>query len=104
MSTLPHIGQAVAALLSLPLRAEEEDRLCLENYRNKVVYTKSFTLTQRDILASACRSTDTEEVDWTIEKGNVQEHFKRGQYQMRDGDVYVSRTLYTRVFFTGDGD
>lgn len=104
VSTWPHIGRAVAALLSLPLKSEG-GAPCLEDFRNRVVYTNSFTVSQRDMLASACRATDTREDEWTMSKRNAKEWFELGQRQVKEGKMAgFSKLLYPRVFFPGDGD
>lgn len=104
-STWPHIGRAVATLLSLPLQAPEAGQPCLEDYKNRVVYTSSFTLSQKDMLASACRVTDTAESEWTISKFDAKERVREGLEQVKAGNMAgFAKVLYTRVFYPGDGD
>lgn len=101
-STWPHVGRAVAALLSLPVKAEGP---CLDDYRNNVVYTNSFTVSQRDMLASACRVTGTKEGDWQVSKINAKERVDEGLKQVKEGNMEgLGKILYTRVFFPGGGD
>jgi hypothetical protein len=70
---------AVAALLSLPIKAEGSNKeACLENFKNKVVYIKSFTVSQKDILASALRMTSAKEAEWTIMREPAQERYSSG--------------------------
>ena len=67
VSTLPQVGRAVAALLGLPITASSHrDETCISKFANKPVYIDSFTIGQRDMLASALRVTGTKEGDWTI--------------------------------------
>ncbi|OAL43132.1 NAD(P)-binding protein [Pyrenochaeta sp. DS3sAY3a] len=58
-TTLRHVAEGVAQLLSLP---EEK----LREFANSPVYLSSFETTQRDILNSAIRATGTQESDWEI--------------------------------------
>jgi hypothetical protein len=99
VSTWPQIGRAVAALLSLPL-----DKL--EAYRNKQVYINSFTITQKEMLASLQRVTGTSESDWTITKQSVTERYSQGQVELGKGDrVGFVKMMYSRIFFPdGNGN
>lgn len=104
-STWPHIGRAVVGLLSLPIKAEGSGGPCLEDFRNQVVYTSSFTVSQKDMLASACRVTGTKEADWRISKESARDRFELGQKQVQEGNMAgLSKVLYTRIFFPGDGN
>jgi uncharacterized protein YbjT (DUF2867 family) len=58
-TTLGQVGRGVAALLSLP-----DEKLNL--YKNRPVYLRSFLISQRDILDSAIRATETKESDWEV--------------------------------------
>jgi hypothetical protein len=62
------VGRAVAALLSLPIKAEDGKDTCLEQYANKMIYVNSFTINQKEMLESSYRVTDTKESDWEITK------------------------------------
>ncbi|KAF1818253.1 NAD(P)-binding protein [Dissoconium aciculare CBS 342.82] len=99
VSTWPQIGRAVAALLSLP-----SDKL--EAYRNKQVYINSFTITQKEMLASLQRVTGTSESDWTIIKQSVTERYSQGQVELGKGDrVGFVKMMYSRIFFPdGNGN
>ncbi|GIZ42525.1 hypothetical protein CKM354_000578900 [Cercospora kikuchii] len=105
-STWPQVGRAVAALLSLPVRAEGGAGACLEQFRNQMVYVKSFTVSQKDMLESVMRVTGTDEVDWHITKQSSQERYDSGMKAMQEGDRSgFVRMMYTRVFFPdGSGD
>lgn len=101
------IGRAVAALLSLPIKSEGSNRkACLEDFKNKVVYTNSFSVSQKDMLASVLRVTRTKEVDWTITKEPAQERYSNGIKEMKQGImVGFAKMMYTRVFYAdGCGD
>ncbi|KAH8813010.1 hypothetical protein F5884DRAFT_751303 [Xylogone sp. PMI_703] len=106
-STWPQVGRAVAGLLSLPITPEGPNtEACLESLRNKVVYVNSFTINQKDMLASVLRQTETKEEDWTITKVPAQELHSTSSKQIAEGkkDAYASY-LYSRIFFPdGSGD
>lgn len=101
------VGRAVSALLSLPIRPEGSNKeACLENLKNKVVYVNSFTVNQKDMLASAVRVTGTKEDDWTITKEPAQERYSSGIKEIREGKrIGFAKMMYTRVFYPdGCGD
>jgi hypothetical protein len=93
-----------AALLSLPIKSDTES--CLEELANQMVYINSFTVSQRDMFASALRITGTEEEDWTITKEDAKDRFSRGIEAVKKGDYSgFANVLYTRLFFPdGSGD
>lgn len=97
----------MAALLSLPVKPEGSNReACLENFKNKVVYIKSFTVSQKDILESALRMTSTKEADWTITREPAQERYSSGIKEIQEGKhIGFAKMMYTRVFYPdGCGD
>ena len=100
-STWPQIGRAVAALLSLPVQAEESSKeACLEHYKNHLVYTKSFTVSQREMFQSALRVTGTNEAEWTITFEPAEERYSQGIEQIQKGErTGYAKMMYTRVFF-----
>lgn len=101
------VGRAVAALLSLPVKPEgSKKEACLENLKNKVVYVNSFTVSQKDMLASALRVTGTKEHDWTITKEPARERYSSGIKEMQEGKrIGFAKMMYTRVFYPdGCGD
>ncbi|PPJ49916.1 hypothetical protein CBER1_04694 [Cercospora berteroae] len=99
-STWPQVGRAVAALLSLPVQAEEDGGACLEQFRNQMVYVKSFTVSQKDMLESVMRVTGTDKGDWHITKESSRERYESGMKAMQEGDRSgFVRMMYTRVFF-----
>jgi hypothetical protein len=98
LSTWPQIGRAVAALLSLPLET-------LDTYRNKVIYINSFTVTQKEILASLQRVTNTTSTDWTVTKQSATERFAEGQLELSKGNRAGFMKAMSRIFFTdGNGN
>ncbi|KAL8717820.1 MAG: hypothetical protein Q9225_004975 [Loekoesia sp. 1 TL-2023] len=106
-STWPQVARAVAGLLSLPIKPEGSNKeACLESLRNKVVYINSFTISQRDMLASVLRLTGTKEDDWTITKEPAQQIFSTAAKQLKEGKKEgFANFLYSRIFFPdGCGD
>ncbi|EGP85324.1 uncharacterized protein MYCGRDRAFT_74848 [Zymoseptoria tritici IPO323] len=106
-STWAQLGRAVAALLSLPITAEGADlKACLENFKNGMVYIKSFTVSQREMFQSVLRVTGTKEEEWSISYEPSSERYANAFKAMQGGDRtgYV-RVMYTRVFYPdGSGD
>jgi hypothetical protein len=84
MTTLPRVGESVAALLALP----EKD---LAAYKNDWVYLSSFLVSQRDLLESAKRVTGTKESDWTISHDKAEKVLKDAQEAFGKGDLEGSR-------------
>ena len=106
-STWPQVGRAVAALLSLPVKSEGAKRqACLENFKNQIVYVNSFNVSQKDMLESALRVTDTKEADWTITKEPSKDRCENGLKEIQEGmRVGFAKMMYTRVFYPdGCGD
>ncbi|KEY73012.1 hypothetical protein S7711_04675 [Stachybotrys chartarum IBT 7711] len=106
-TTWPQVGRAVAALLSLPVSAQSSNaEASLENYKNKMIYIKSFTVSQRDMLESAFRVTGTKEEDWTITKEPAQERYANGVKEFKEGNrAGFIKFMYTRIFYPdGSGD
>ncbi|RMZ25628.1 hypothetical protein D0859_10318 [Hortaea werneckii] len=102
MSTWPQVGRTVARLLSLPLSPESDEKgECLEALKNNVVYVRSFTISQKDMFASALRATGTQESDWQIKYEPAQERFAAGLEAMKAGDrLGFAKMLYSRIFFS----
>ncbi|RMZ11429.1 hypothetical protein D0860_03422 [Hortaea werneckii] len=102
MSTWPQVGRAVARLLSLPVSPEGDGKSeCLEALKNKVVYVCSFTISQKDMFASALRATGTQVSDWQIKYEPAQERFAAGLEAMKTGDrLGFAKMLYSRIFFS----
>jgi len=104
-STLPQVGRAVAALLSLPvLPSDGGDAMeCLSHYVNKQVYISSFAASQKDMFASALRVTETKEEDWQLSYEPAKERYEQGLDAMRAGDrTGFARAMATRVFYKDD--
>ena len=100
-STWPQVGRAVAAIFSLPPPE-------LERRKFTAFYISSFHVSQRDMLGSALRVTDTQESDWNISYEPSKERYQRGLGIMKEGGekrmLGFGICLYTRVFYpNGDG-
>jgi hypothetical protein len=103
-STWPQVGRAVASLLSLPIHLEGQDKdRCLDRFRNSQVYVSSFTVSQKDILDSVLRVTQTSLDDWKVTKEPAKERYLGGIEAMKKGDMMgFARMMYTRVFYPDD--
>ena len=103
MANARQVGRAVAALLNLPIEPQggSNEQPCLAKYKNQVVYINSFTVSQRDMLASALRVTGTHESDWMIEKKPAREQYIIGMKDMKEGKKPSANFLYARVFIPG---
>lgn len=85
----------------MPIQPEGSDKeACLENFKDRVLYIKSFTVSQKDMLESAIRVTGTKEADWTITKEPSHERYANGLAEMHAGswEGFV-KMLYTRIFY-----
>lgn len=93
-------------MLSLPIKPEGANKeACLEIFKNKVVYIKSFTVSQKDMLQSALRVTGTKEGDWRITKEPAQERFATGIKEMQKGKRIGFAKMISRLFYPdGCGD
>ena len=95
----------MAGILSLPLQGEGSKQ-GLNGLKNKVVYCNSFTISQKEMLASAYRVTGTKESDWKITKEPAQTRYTEGVEAMQKGDRQgFAKMMYTRIFYPdGNGD
>lgn len=105
-STWPQVGRAVASLLALPIKREDaastDTTASLNDFKNQLVYVSSFLVSQRDMLASLYRVTDTQESDWTITSEDAKQRYHEGIEQMKQGQrVGFGKMMYTRVFWDG---
>lgn len=100
VSTLPQVGRAVAALLSLPIQPSVDNEPSLSDFTNKPVYINSFTINQKDMLISALRVTDTKEADWTITNEPSHERYATGIKEIGEGKrVGWAKMMYSRLFY-----
>lgn len=107
-STWPQVGRAVASLLSLPITrpSASSGGACLTDFRNQLIYISSFFVSQRDMLASLYRVTDTQEADWTITSEPSRQRYHENAEKMKAGGggggidyMAFVKTMYTRVFW-----
>ena len=105
-STWPRVGEAVAKLLSLKIKAESEGEVCLSNWDDKAVFVSSFFVSQRDMFESVLRVTGDEEGDWEVKFEDVGKRYQRGKEIMERGEmVGFGIMLYARAFYDdGAGD
>jgi hypothetical protein len=104
-STWPQVGRAVASLLSLKITpdGEGDEKQCLERFKNGYVYVSSFTLSQKDMLNSVLRVTNTRLEEWKVIKEPVKERYAKGVEQMQKGDrMGFAKAMYARVFYPDD--
>ncbi|KAI0427026.1 putative oxidoreductase CipA [Xylaria sp. FL1042] len=104
--TWERTGQAVAKLLSLPIKLEGSNGPSLSDYKNKDVYVSSWLLSQKDIFQQVLRVSGTKEPDWTIKYEPAVPRYEEAKKRLfsGDGSAFV-RMLYTRAFYNnGDGD
>lgn len=102
-STWPQVGRAVASLLSLKVHpdSEEDDSPCLDKFNKGFVYVSSFTVSQKDMLESVLRVTNTSIEDWKVTKEPVRERYATGAEQAQKGDrMGWAKALYARDFFS----
>ncbi|GKT66424.1 oxidoreductase [Colletotrichum tofieldiae] len=108
ISTWEQCGRAVASLLSQKIRPEDEKdtstTIC--QWHNKTLLVSSFKISQRDILDSVKRATQTTEKDWKIEYEATEERYKVGAERLQQGDPNgFFQMMYARVFYpSGDAD
>ena len=103
-TTWPQVGRAVAGLLSLPVKPEGQDKeRCLERFKDGHVYVSSFTVSQKDMLESVLRVTQTSIDDWKVIKEPSSERYINGIKAMKEGDrMGFARMMYSRVFYPDD--
>ena len=106
-STWAQIGRAGAALLSISIRSESSNKeACLEAFKNEILYINSFTVSQKDLLASALRVTGIKEDDWTISSESARDRYEPGVKDLQESKgVGMAKMLFSRLFFAdGNGD
>ena len=105
-STWPQCGRAVANLLSLKVLPDDanDKSACLSDFRNKCVYVSSFNISQKDMLDSVMRVTGTSLKDWKVSYEPVQERYKAGVEELRNGSrLGFGKLLYARSFYPDKG-
>lgn len=107
-STMPQCGRGVASLLGLKVLPDDghDTSPCLSRYRNRFVYISSFNVSQRDMLDSVMRVTDTTVSDWKINHEPSVDRYEAGVREFGKGSFLgFAQLMYTRVFYRdGGGD
>ena len=101
-STWPQVGRAVASILSLKIHKDgkNDTSLCLDDFKNSHIYTNSFTVSQKDILESVLRVTQTTVSDWTVTKEPSKSRYVAGMEEIRKGNqAAFPKLLYARVLY-----
>jgi hypothetical protein len=105
-STWEQTARAVAAVLSLPVLPEDDkdEKLTLTSYRNRMLFVKSFAVSQRDMFDSLKRVTATADRDWKISSVSTKERFAKAKEDFKGGNRWAFATqLYTRYFIDDAG-
>lgn len=77
----------------------------LSDYKNQFAYTRSFSVSQTDMLSAVQRATNTKPEDWEITKMPVDEYIKAGPELLAKGDrMGMLNILYGSHFKKGLGD
>ncbi|KAF9871975.1 hypothetical protein CkaCkLH20_10607 [Colletotrichum karsti] len=107
-STWAQCGRAVASLLGLKVLPEDEDdeSTTISDFHNKTMFVSSFKISQRDMLDSIQRVTNTTDNDWRIYNEPTDERYKAGMREMDQGKREgFYKSMYARVFYpSGDAD
>jgi len=104
LSSMPQVGRAVTALLSLPVDKEEGKGTSISDFRNQQIYVASFTTSQAEIFESVLRVTGDKREDWKIEHVTSRERFEQGVKVLKQGErLGFVRMLYARTLFPVPG-
>lgn len=100
-STWIHCGQALAALLSLPVK-KEGDGPALEDWKNGLFFISSFKISQKDMLESVHRVLGTKDDDWQIQYEPSEKRYKDALEEFKKGShLGFAKALYSRSLFPG---
>jgi hypothetical protein len=105
-STWEQTGRAVAAILAMPIlpQDEEDENLTLTSYRNRMLFVKSFAVSQREMFDALKRVTATSDHDWNISSVSAKERFAKANEDLKGGNRWAFATrLYTRYFIDDAG-
>jgi hypothetical protein len=91
-TTLDRVGKGVAGVFSLP---DSE----LAKFKNQYVYLSSFRVSQRDMLESVLRATETEESDWDVNTVAVADAVKQGNELAAQGNMMGLVTAFFAPHF-----
>lgn len=104
VSTWQLCGDAVAALLALPVNSSGDGKPALEDWKNDGVTIASFLVSQRDMLDSLNRVLGTSDADWQISKQDVNERCAEGMQQLQAGNrLGFAKAMYAKCFIPGYG-
>jgi hypothetical protein len=104
VSTWQLCGQAVASLLSLPVKGDGSGKPALEDWKDAGITIASFLVSQRDMLDSLNRVLGTEDKDWEITKQPAKERYEEGVQQLQAGNrLGFAKAMYAKIFFPGEG-
>ena len=101
-STWPQVGRAVASLLSLKIHKDEDNENIpyLDSFKNSHIFTNSFTISQKDILESVMRVTQTSLDDWKVTMEPSSSRYAMGVEEMKTGNhAGFAKLLYARVLY-----
>ena len=101
-STWPQCGRGMANLLALKVLPDDvQDKSpCLSHFKNKFVYISSFNVSQKDMLDSILRVTNTSVDEWKISHEPSSERYKAGVDALKQGDhIGFVKMMYSRVFY-----
>ncbi|KAF4995231.1 hypothetical protein FGRMN_5262 [Fusarium graminum] len=104
-STWAQYGRGAAALASLKVLPEDENDISptLAQFRNKPLYLSSFYVSQKDILASVQRVTNTTDADWDIKYESTGDRMDKGKAQAASGDFRGLVQPYYSFIFSPEG-
>jgi NAD(P)-dependent dehydrogenase (short-subunit alcohol dehydrogenase family) len=105
-STWAQTVHAVAAILSLPVLPEDDkdESLTLTSYRNRMLFVKSFAVSQREMFDALKRVTATTDSDWNISSVSAKQRFAKAKEDTKGGNrVAFATQLYTRYFIDDAG-
>lgn len=111
VSTWRCVGDVVGKVVSLPIEANAADgievhegKVTLSDYKNKTLFISSFALSQREMLASVQRVTQTTDAEWKITNVDARRRFEEARERVRIGDRSAfGRMLYARYFIDEEG-
>ncbi|KAF5632436.1 uncharacterized protein FTJAE_7546 [Fusarium tjaetaba] len=104
-STLAQFGRAAAAIASLKELPDDEDdkSSTIVHFCNKPVYLSSFYVSQKDILRSIQRVTNTTDADWEITYESSADRIENGKAMGRSGNIMGLVQAYYSFIFSPEG-
>ncbi|KAF4959545.1 hypothetical protein FGADI_1612 [Fusarium gaditjirri] len=103
-STLAQFGCAAAAIASLKEfpDSEEDETPTIAKFCNKPVYLSSFYVSQKDILRSLQRITNTTDADWEIKYESSADRIENGKAIGKSGNILgLVQAYYSFIFSQG---